>query len=269
MPTRVYPARSQLARDVAAARASCTSSTSQPSRTCAASRDEPLGLAVVDERAARLPVAHLRLERVELVRRARTAGSRRRGRTALRARRAGRPCRKSTSSPCAAAFSRASASASGEMSVAVHARIRALLRERERDRAAARADVDDARRLGAVEQREAPLDDDLGLGARHERARVGLQRQPAEVPVAEDVGERLAPAAALRRARAPPRARLRSAAGRAGCRARSASARARARAAARRRGAGSRRRARRGTRSRRASTSPSVTPRARGGARRR
>ena len=56
---------------------------------------------------------------------------------------------------------------------------------------------DRAARSIAVEQREAALDDDLGLGPRHERARIGLQRQPAEVPVAEHVRERLTRAAAL------------------------------------------------------------------------
>jgi hypothetical protein len=47
------------------------------------------------------------------------------------------------------------------------------------------------------EQCETPLDDDLGLRPWDERAPVRLQRQPAEVPVAEDVGERLALSAAL------------------------------------------------------------------------
>ena len=46
--------------------------------------------------------------------------------------------------------------------------------------------------VGALEQREAPLDDDLRLRTRHERARVGLQRQAAEAPLAEHVRERLA-----------------------------------------------------------------------------
>ena len=134
-----------------------------------------LGLALVDERDARLPVAHLRLERVELGRRRRTAGSRRRGRTGPSS--AGEQVALDEARPrgrAGSAFSRASASASGETSVAVTRASGQLLRERERDRAAAGADVDDARRVDAVEQREAPLDDDLGLRARHERARVGL-----------------------------------------------------------------------------------------------
>jgi hypothetical protein len=42
-----------------------------------------------------------------------------------------------------------------------------------------------------VEEREAALDDHLGLGSRHERSAVGLQRQPPEAPLAEDIRERL------------------------------------------------------------------------------
>ena len=83
------------------------------------------------------------------------------------------------------------------------ARIRLLVRDRERDRAAAGADVEHARRVEPREQREAALDDDLRLGPRHERARVGSQRQPPEAPLAEDVRERLAPRRAARRAPAP------------------------------------------------------------------
>src|SRR5262249_14341505 len=41
------------------------------------------------------------------------------------------------------------------------------------------------------------LDHDLGLRPRDEGTRVRLERQPAKVPVAEDVRERLAPAAPL------------------------------------------------------------------------
>ena len=75
--------------------------------------------------------------------------------------------------------------------------LRRLDREGDGDRARPGADVGDAGSLGAVEEREAPLDDDLRLGPRHERTRIRLERQPAEVPVAEHVGERLAAAAAL------------------------------------------------------------------------
>src|SRR5919108_575526 len=71
------------------------------------------------------------------------------------------------------------------------ARARVLVRDRERDRARADADVEDARPLQAREQREAPLDDDLRLGPRHERPPVGRERQPPEAPLTEDVGERL------------------------------------------------------------------------------
>src|SRR4051812_21797957 len=46
--------------------------------------------------------------------------------------------------------------------------------------------------LGPLEHRERALDDDLGLGARDERARIRLQRQPPEAPFAEDVRKRLA-----------------------------------------------------------------------------
>ena len=69
------------------------------------------------------------------------------------------------------------------------------MRDRERDRPGARADVDDARRRDALEQRETALDDQLCLGPRHECARVGLEREVSKVPVAEHVGERLAPPA--------------------------------------------------------------------------
>ena len=67
-----------------------------------------------------------------------------------------------------------------------------LRRDRERDRAAAGADVEDARCVRSFDQGERPLDDDLRLRTRHQRARVGLQRQSPEAPLAEDVGERLA-----------------------------------------------------------------------------
>jgi hypothetical protein len=67
-----------------------------------------------------------------------------------------------------------------------------LVGDGESDRAGAHADVEHARRVAELAQdREAALDDGLGLGPWHERARVGLQRQPAEAPLAEDVGERL------------------------------------------------------------------------------
>ena len=126
-----------------------------------------------------------------------------------RGRRAGRPRRTSTSSPCALGVLARERERVRRDVGRGDARIRQLVRERQRDRAGAGADVDDARRLDACEQREAALDDDLGLGPRHERARVGLQRQAAEVPVAEHVGERLARGRAAARARARLRARPR------------------------------------------------------------
>ena len=63
--------------------------------------------------------------------------------------------------------------------------------ERQRDRAAARADVDDAR---AARQLEPDLDDQLGLGPRHEHARVDEQVDVSEPLAAEDVRDRLAAA---------------------------------------------------------------------------
>ena len=72
-----------------------------------------------------------------------------------------------------------------------------LVHDRERDRAGARADVEH-RRLGDLAQvLETALDDDLRLGPGNERTVVYLQRQPAEAPFAEHVGERLAAAAAI------------------------------------------------------------------------
>ncbi len=61
----------------------------------------------------------------------------------------------------------------------------------ERNRTAAGPDIEDPRRIDALEEREAPFDDRLRLWSRHECARVGQQRQPPEVPVAEHIGERL------------------------------------------------------------------------------
>ena len=83
------------------------------------------------------------------------------------------------------------------MSIAGHARVGLLVRDRERDRARAGADVEHAGLLDAVEEREAALDDDLGLGPRDQRPAVDVQRQPPEAPLAEHVGERLARAAPL------------------------------------------------------------------------
>ena len=50
--------------------------------------------------------------------------------------------------------------------------------------------------LDAREQREAALDEDLGLRARHQGARVAAQLEAVEAPAPEHVGERLAAAPA-------------------------------------------------------------------------
>ena len=71
------------------------------------------------------------------------------------------------------------------------ARARVLVCDRERDRARAGADVEDARRLEAVQVRERPLDDDLGLRPRDQRAAIDREREPPESPLAEDVGDGL------------------------------------------------------------------------------
>ena len=73
-----------------------------------------------------------------------------------------------------------------------HSGPRVLVGDRKRDRARPRADVEHPRRVGAVEQRKAALDDRLGLGARNERPPVDGQREPPEAPLAEDVLQRLA-----------------------------------------------------------------------------
>src|SRR5437762_530376 len=75
-----------------------------------------------------------------------------------------------------------------------------LVRHGERDRAGADAHVEHAWSWLTVEERERPLDEELRLGSRDERSRVAAQRQSTEVPLAEQVGERLAPAAALHEA---------------------------------------------------------------------
>ena len=71
-----------------------------------------------------------------------------------------------------------------------------LLGEREGDGSRSGADVEDARRSRSVEECERSLDEELRLGARHERATVAAQGEPAEVPVAEHVREGLALTAA-------------------------------------------------------------------------
>ncbi len=66
-----------------------------------------------------------------------------------------------------------------------------LVHDRERDRAGADADVEHAGAVEAGEQLEAALDEDLGLGPRDQHARIDLERQAAEAPLAEDVRKRL------------------------------------------------------------------------------
>ena len=57
-----------------------------------------------------------------------------------------------------------------------------LVRDRERDRAASRPDVEDARAGESCDPGEAALDDDLGLGPRHEHAPVDAQRRAGGSP---------------------------------------------------------------------------------------
>ena len=99
--------------------------------------------------------------------------------------------------PSRAAFSRASCERLRGYVDADDLRVGALVLQRKRDRTGTDADVQHARRVRPLEQRERPLDEDLGLGSRNERACVGLQRQPAKAPLAEHVGERLARFASL------------------------------------------------------------------------
>ena len=107
-----------------------------------------------------------------------------------------RPSRSSTSSPSRSAFSRASASASGETSTAVtfapgcSSAIESAIAPEPTPTSSTRGVA------MPVDDREAPLDDDLRLGPRHQRAGVRPQRQPPEAPLAEHIGERLAGASA-------------------------------------------------------------------------
>ena len=68
-----------------------------------------------------------------------------------------------------------------------------LVGDRERDRPGAGADVEHGWRLCSVEQCQAALHDDLGLGPGDQSAPVDRERQPAEAPLAEHVLQRLAP----------------------------------------------------------------------------
>ena len=174
--------------------------------------------------SARLPVAHLGLERRRARRRRRTAGSRRRGRTGP-----SRPASRSVSTSSTLEAEPLGVLAGERERVRRdvgrgHARVRALVaRSRARSR---RCPVPTSTTRGAsmpASSASAALDDDLGLGPRHERARVGLAASGGGSP-SRRARRRAAPAGrAARRARARPRARPRSAAGRAACRARAAS----------------------------------------------
>ena len=95
--------------------------------------------------------------------------------------------------PAARALARATATRLGTDVAAADAQVRPLVLERQRHRAAARAGVVHARALG---QREPDLDEQLGLRARDEHARVDHQVDVAKALGAEQVGDRLAPHAA-------------------------------------------------------------------------
>ena len=221
---------------------SCVSRTSAPPgrRAAAASRTRALGLPAVDERDVGLPVDDVPRQRRDL-----DGPDVRRVRHDQVPAFAGEPCEEIVA-PELDVDTRALHVLAGEGERVLrhvdagHAGPRVLVGDRERDRARPGADVEHARRVGAVQQRQAPLDDRLGLGTRDERPPVDGQREPAEAPLAEDVLERLA--------RCPPcderpralRARLGSGDGRGACRARSGRLRERAPAGARHRAAAAR-----------------------------
>ena len=71
-----------------------------------------------------------------------------------------------------------------------------LVGDRECDRTATRTDVEHPRCLEPEQKGESALDDDLRLGSRDQRPPVNCERQPAEPPLAEDVGDGLAACAA-------------------------------------------------------------------------
>ena len=196
MRTLGVPGGRQLRGDAQRACASCTSSTSHPSstRVRVARPGAPSGPRRREPPAAPSRAPPARAHRARPARH--TAGSRRRGRTGRRRRRAGRCARRRRRARVRAAFSRASSSAASEASVAT---TRAPGCSCATASAIAPLPVPTSSTRGAsdaADQLEAALDDDLRLGPRHERARVGAQRQAAEVPVAEHVRERLT--------RAPP-----------------------------------------------------------------
>src|SRR5919108_2161338 len=155
---------------------------------------ERLGHTGRDERRPRLEVTHFRLERRELmrlhVRRVRDE----------EVERAGEPREEVALDELDAAFEPGPrAVLRGELERARRvvgrddARGRMLVGDRERDRARPDADVEHTRLAGAGEQLEAALDEHLRLRARDQDAAIDLQCQAPEAPLAEDVGERLAP----------------------------------------------------------------------------
>ncbi len=66
-----------------------------------------------------------------------------------------------------------------------------LVRDRERDRTAPGADVENAGSLESRDARKTALDHDLRLGPRDQDARVDLEREPPEPPLAEHVRQGL------------------------------------------------------------------------------
>ena len=115
---RRTPARSSACGDDARTLPRAPRARASPVEHLVARPRQPLGLALVDERASRLPLAHLRLERLDLVRLDVGRVGDDQVERPRRRRRAGRPREARPPGRCASAFSRASSSAAAEMSVA-------------------------------------------------------------------------------------------------------------------------------------------------------
>jgi hypothetical protein len=150
---------------------------------------EPLRLTVVDQRSARLEVTHLGLEPLELVRK--------------HVRRIGHDEVVPVPVDQVCLHERHVQSEAVGILIGERQRIgreigrgyfcaRVLLGDRQGDRTRAGADVEHPRALAPLEEGEAAVDHDLGLGPRYECARVGLQNETAKPPLAEHVRERLA-----------------------------------------------------------------------------
>ena len=103
------------------------------------------------------------------------------------------PSSHSTASPRRAPLARATASAPRARLRRHHPQVGPLVGQRQRDRPRPGADVDHPR---ARRQPERRLHHVLGLGPRHQHARVDLQLEPPEPLAPEDVRHRLAPRAA-------------------------------------------------------------------------